>query len=93
MAKEPDNLVLVHLREIRSKLDDHDKRFDQVDKRFDKIDKDFDTFKFQLTHALGIAGMANLHAQHAEAKADEALARQKHLQAQMKELQESLPKL
>ena len=38
MAQEPDNLVLVILREIRAKLDEHSRRFDSVDQRFDRID-------------------------------------------------------
>jgi hypothetical protein len=37
MANEPDNLVLVQVREIRATVAEHSKqleRFDQVDKRF-----------------------------------------------------------
>ena len=51
MADEPNNLVLVHLREIRGelkgvcdelsqirlKLSEHDARFDKMDKRLDEV--------------------------------------------------------
>lgn len=37
MAEETQNLVLSLLREIRAKLDGHDKRFDAVDKKLDSL--------------------------------------------------------
>ena len=48
MPDEPDNLVLVHLREmraemrnmrdeVRTKLEQHDKRFDALEKRLDDV--------------------------------------------------------
>lgn len=92
MADEPDNLVLRMLREIRAKLDDHDKRFDRLDKRFDDHDKSMELFRFQPTHTFGLAGMANLQAQQADAKADETAARQKRLDDDFKKLEELLSK-
>jgi archaellum component FlaC len=58
MAQEPDNLVLVHLREMRgeirgikvqlqgieAKLEEHDRRFDQIDRRFEQVDQRFEQF-------------------------------------------------
>jgi chromosome segregation ATPase len=38
MANESDNLVLVHLREIRATLAEHSARFDRMDDRFGQID-------------------------------------------------------
>ena len=52
MADEPDNLVLVHLREIRAKLEEHDRRFDKLDKRLD------DTHETAI-FGVGLAAMAN----------------------------------
>ena len=43
MANDPNNLVLVQLREIRATLE----RFDEMDKRFDQLDK-----RFEDSHAL-----------------------------------------
>lgn len=42
MADDPDNLVLRLLREIRSKLDQHDQRFEAIDRRFEAIDQRFE---------------------------------------------------
>jgi chromosome segregation ATPase len=41
MANEPDNLILLHLREIRATLADHSARFDRIDERFARIDERF----------------------------------------------------
>jgi predicted nuclease with TOPRIM domain len=41
MANEPDNLILVHLREIRATLAEHSARFDRIDERFAQIDERF----------------------------------------------------
>jgi ABC-type transporter Mla subunit MlaD len=41
MANEPDNLVLVHLREIRATLAEHSSRFDRIDEHFAQIDDRF----------------------------------------------------
>jgi archaellum component FlaC len=42
MTNEPDNLILVHLREIRATLAQHSARFDRIDDRFAQIDERFD---------------------------------------------------
>ncbi len=39
---EPDNLVLVHLREIRTEMN---ARFDKVDERFDRLEKKVENVK------------------------------------------------
>ena len=65
MTEETENLVLIQLRDIRAKLE-------TFEARFDKIDKDHDTFRFQLTHTFGIAGIANTQAYRADEKADDA---------------------
>jgi hypothetical protein len=41
MANEPDNLILLHLREIRTTLAEHSARFDGIDERFAQIDERF----------------------------------------------------
>jgi|SRR5688500_8118910 chromosome segregation ATPase len=38
MANEPDNLILLHLRELRATLADHTARFDRIDERFAQMD-------------------------------------------------------
>lgn len=41
MAAEADNLVLRLLREIRGKLDEHDRKFDAIEGRFETIEGRF----------------------------------------------------
>ena len=45
MADEPTDLGLFLLRDIRAKLDEHDKCFDARDRRFDAQEKRFDTLE------------------------------------------------
>lgn len=93
MAREPDNLVLTQLREIRGGLDQIRSKLEEHDRRFDKIEKDIETFKFQPTHTFGLAGMANLQSQLAQEKADEALERQKRMDAHFAEIERRLGKV
>ena len=79
MTNDPDNIVLRLLRDIRSKLDEHDKRFDQTDKKLDLM-------QFQQTHALGLAGMANLTAQHTGGRVDAIEERQRRLEETVAEV-------
>jgi predicted nuclease with TOPRIM domain len=41
MANEPDNLILLHLGEIRATLAEHSARFDRIDERFIQMDLRF----------------------------------------------------
>jgi predicted nuclease with TOPRIM domain len=41
MANETDNLILVHLRDIRATLAEHTARFDRIDERLAQIDVRF----------------------------------------------------
>jgi hypothetical protein len=65
MANEPDNLVLVQLREIRATLAQHSTRFDQIDERFAQIDrrfsdvdKRFDEMRMLFGHSVGLSTTA-----------------------------------
>ena len=89
MAAESDNLVLVQLREMRVDIG----RIFQKLEKLDKLDKDFDTFKYQLTHTFGLAGMANLQSQQVDAKADAVLERQMRLEAKVSEMDRRLKRV
>ena len=93
MAAESDNLVLILLREIRADIARIFQKLEQHDRRFDKVDKDFDTFKYQLTHTFGLAGMANLQSQQADAKADAVLERQMRLEAMVSDMDRRLKRI
>jgi hypothetical protein len=56
MAKEPDNLVLKMLREIRARFDKHEERFDKIDKKLDDMWESF-------TYALGLSLHVNVRHQ------------------------------
>ncbi len=58
MPDEPENLVLVQLREIRAKLDKLDALERSMDRRFDLIDKRFDEMRSYVYYSLGL-GTAN----------------------------------
>ena len=60
MADEPDNMVLVQLREIRVKLDKIDGKHEEHDKRFDRLDKQAEDTRQFVSHALGrLLGLAS----------------------------------
>ena len=84
------NLVSAQLREIRADIRQVKAKLDKLDTKVDKLDKDNETFKYQLTHTFGLAGMANLQPQLAQEKADEALARQKRMDEQFAEIERRL---
>jgi hypothetical protein len=54
MADEPENLVLVQLREVRSELQGIRTKLEEHDRRFDQIDRRFDDFHLLVNHALGL---------------------------------------
>jgi hypothetical protein len=83
MADEPESLVLVHLREMRSqlqgitaelltitaKLEEHDRRFDENDRRFDGLN-------MLVNHALGFGATNYVRTREAwQRRADKRLER------------------
>jgi chromosome segregation ATPase len=90
MADEPESLVLVHLREMRSqlqgitaelltitaKLEEHDRRFDEHDRRFDENDRRFDGLNMLVNHALGFGATNYVRTREAwQRRADKRLER------------------
>ncbi len=45
MADEPDNIVLVMLRDIRAKQNEHSTHFEQIETRLTDIEKQLDDYK------------------------------------------------
>lgn len=60
MAKEPDNVVLKMLRDIRELLGTHTKRFDEHDRRFDELQKTIEDWKETTATGVGFAAHANI---------------------------------
>jgi hypothetical protein len=68
MAREPDNLVLQLLREMRSDLVGMRDDIAGVKTRLDGIDKKMDEHHYLMTHTFGVAGMANVQTGLVDAK-------------------------
>ena len=90
MAREPDNLVLTLLREIRATLDVHTAKFVAIDERFDVLEKKFDDHQYLMTHTFGIAGLANVQTSLVDARVNELANRQKASEAKQAELERRL---
>ncbi len=100
MAQEPDNLVLVHLREMRGeiqgikvqlegvtgKLEEHDRRFDQIDKRFDD-------FQLLVSHSVGLGATNFLKSQENDQRHDAAEAWQRSAEERFDRIERRLAKV
>jgi hypothetical protein len=75
MAKEPEDLVLRLLREIRGTQQDHGKKLDRLDKRVE------DLYKIS-THTLGVAANAHVRYEQLEARVERLTERVKRLEKQ-----------
>jgi hypothetical protein len=93
MAREPDNLVLTLLREIRATLDVHTAKFVAIDDRFDVLEKKFDDHQYLMTHTFGIAGLANVQTGLVDARVNELANRQKASEAKQAELERRLARV
>ena len=74
MPKEPDNVVLKLLREIRSTQDDHAGKLDKMPSRLDELHE-------SMTYALGLSAHANVRHEAVQKKIDELEKRIKKLEA------------
>lgn len=74
MPKEPDNVVLKLLGEIRAKQDDHDKCFAKVEKKLEDLAN-------RATYALGLSAKANIRHDTVQDKIDQIEKRLKKLEA------------
>lgn len=90
MADEPDNLVLVQLRDMRAELQTITAKLIEHDGRFDRLEKKFDDMRGYLNHALGMGVTGHLKNEEQDARLDESVARQKRMDALMAELERRL---
>ena len=93
MADEPENMVLVQLREIRAKLAEHDKRFDHLEKRFDRLDEQGADSRQFLAHALGLGAMNEMKARAFEVQQMDFATRQKRTEEMIAVLDRRLAKV
>jgi polyhydroxyalkanoate synthesis regulator phasin len=73
MAKEPDNMVLRLLREIRGTQQDHGKKLDHLDMRVE------DLYKIS-THTPGVAAYAHVRYEALESRVEQLTERVKRLE-------------
>jgi TolA-binding protein len=71
MPKEPDNMVLVLLREIRAKQDEHSTRFDDLEARIRNIEKQYDDVSKVVTYSLGQSTEVKFRQTRQESRIDE----------------------
>lgn len=79
MPNEPDNLVLVQLREIRASLDAITRRLDEAEKRHEEV-------RGWVVHCLGLCTVQHLK----NAEQDNRLTEQETRAKRLEELQEAL---
>jgi hypothetical protein len=100
MANEPDNLVLIQLREIRATLAEHSSRFDrlderfaQIDKRFTDVDGRFDEMRLLLGHTIGLSTTAYLRSQEFHQRHEQGGGETRRLRERVDELDRRVTKM
>jgi hypothetical protein len=93
MAREPDNLVLTLLREMRADMTEIKATLSGHDRRFDALEKKFDDHQYLMTHTFGIAGLANVQTGLVDARVNELANRQKASETKQAELERRLARV
>lgn len=93
MANEPDNLVLIQLREIRATQAEHSTRFDQIDRRFNDVDKRFDEMRLLLGPTIGLGTTAYLRSQEFDQRHELSEGETRSLRARMDDLERRVTKV
>jgi hypothetical protein len=90
MANEPDNLVLVQLREIRATLAEHSTLMKE---RFDQVDRRFDDFHALTSHTLMLGTSNSLKSQDLERRYEFSEGAQQRIRERMEEFERRLAKV
>lgn len=93
MADEPDNIVLVQLRDIRGKLDKIDDKLHEHDRRFDHLDKRSDEMRQYVVHALGLGSLNEMKAREMDARLEMGEALSKQIDERFKDIERRLTKV
>jgi hypothetical protein len=93
MVDEPENLVLVQLRDVRSELQGIRAKLSEHDGRFDQLDKRFDDFHLLVNHALGLGTANQVKAREPEAEQEATKARQLRMDERQAEIERRLGKV
>jgi predicted nuclease with TOPRIM domain len=87
MADEDDNIVLRLLREIRGKLDDHDRAFEGLQGRMVSIERHMEDVKESVGYALGLSAHANVAYETTGQRLDRLTERVDGLEARIEQLE------
>jgi hypothetical protein len=79
MAKEPDDLVLRLLREIRAKQDEHSRLLEDHTAQFAHLEARFDDFNREMTYALGLGTRALVKDKEQDARLNELFSKVEQL--------------
>jgi hypothetical protein len=93
MAQEPDNLVLVQLREIRAILIDHTARFERLEGRFGNLENGFNDLRLFVNHALGLGTTAELKAREPDARQSLSDAQQKRTEERLSSVEQRVARI
>jgi hypothetical protein len=93
MANEPDNLVLVQLREIRATQVEHSARFDRIDKGLGQMDKRFEDFHALTSHTLNLSTTNYLRMREFDQRHEMSEGEQRGIKERMDELERRLAKV
>ncbi len=89
MAEDDDNPALRLLREIRGKLDDHDRAFEGLGSRMTSIERHMEDVKESVTYALGLSAHANVAYETTGQRLDRLTGRLEALEARIETLEKS----
>jgi hypothetical protein len=100
MTQEPDNLVLVHLREMRGQLQGITTRLDGItakleehDRRFEQIDKRFDDFQLLVSHSVGLGATNFMKSRENDQRHEATEAWQRHAEKRFDGIERRLAKV
>jgi aminoglycoside phosphotransferase len=75
MAGEPDNMVLIMLREIRAKQEDHSQVLADQTRRFDHLERRLDDLSKVVRYSLGQSAETQFRQSQQEQRIDELFAK------------------
>lgn len=87
MSEDEDNLVLRLLREIRGKLDDHDRSFDGMNQHLTSMERHVEDMKESVAYALGLSAHANVAYETTGQRLDRLTEEIKGLEARIENLE------
>jgi hypothetical protein len=94
---EPDNLVLIQLRDIRATLAEHSAQFVRLEQRFcerfDQLDKRFEDFHALTSHTLMLGTSNSLKSQDLERRYEFSEGEQRRLSQRMDDFERRLSKV